>query len=96
VPAGEFTAERFEALRSTCGDGVEIGDPIFACHKSAPGKDIACAGWTAVVGTEHPTLRLSAIMGDIPMDVFSPRPGWPPLFKTYDEMARTQGREDEQ
>lgn len=39
--AGEFPAERYEALRATAGaPGQEAGlvAPMFACHKSEPGR----------------------------------------------------------
>lgn len=95
VEPGEFTAERYEALRDTTGEpGNEapVGSPMFACHKSAEGKEIACAGWLASVGYDlNLTARLNVAIGEIEMPV--PDASWPALFDDYDEMARVQGRQ---
>ncbi|OWL95614.1 hypothetical protein B7435_30205 [Mycolicibacterium peregrinum] len=89
-PAGEFSAERYEALRATAGSpGREAGldAPIFACHKSEPGRDRACAGWLAVAGVDHLGIRLAVALGRLPSTVFQPGGDWPELFSSYDEMA---------
>jgi hypothetical protein len=64
---------------------------MFACHKSAEGNEIACAGWLAVVGYENITVRLLLATGDLTMP--EPDETWPPLFDSYDEMASTQALE---
>ena len=93
TPAGEFTAERYEALRATAGQpGGEapIGAPLFACHKSVEGSEEVCAGWLAVAGGEHLGVRLAVIQGRLPGSALTPSTGWPDLFDNYDEMASTQ------
>lgn len=89
-PAGEFSVERFAALRVTTGlPGREAGldAPIFACHKSEPGQDRACAGWLAVAGVDHLGVRLAVVLGRLPASALRPAKGWPELFESYEEMA---------
>lgn len=89
-PAGEFTADRYQALRATAGrPGREAGlaAPVFACHKTEPGSDRACAGWLAVAGIEHLGIRLAITLGRLPASVLRPGENWPELFASYDEMA---------
>lgn len=89
-PAGEFPAARYETLRATAGSpGNEAGlvAPIFACHKSEPGRDRACAGWLAVVGVEHLGIRLAVTLGRLPARMLRPGADWPDLFGSYEEMA---------
>lgn len=94
VKPGQFPAARFEALRVTTGRyGAEapLGSPMFACHKSADGKEIACAGWLVAVGRDLSiTARVNLSLG---MPMPEPDESWPELFDTYDEMAATQGRD---
>lgn len=104
TPPGQFTAARFEALSNTSGSRnssghdtrtapeVGLNAPMFACHKTAEGKEIACAGWLAVEGADHLGIRLAVITGHIPADALAPKPGWPELFNGYEEMAAAQGR----
>lgn len=92
--AGEFPAERYEALRTTAGSpGREagLGAPIFACHKSEPGRDRACAGWLAVAGIDHLGIRLAVTLGRLPAAMLKPGSDWPDLFSSYDEMAERNG-----
>jgi hypothetical protein len=65
---------------------------MFACHLTAEGKELPCAGWAAAVGTESVTLRLLVSYGEIPASALQPGPDWPELFYDYDEMAEAQGR----
>lgn len=83
--AGEFPAERYKALRATAGSpGAEagFGAPMFACHKSEPGRDRACAGWLARSGTDHLGVRLAVALGRLPASALQPgatetdRPPW--------------------
>lgn len=90
VPAGKFPACRYDALRETAGEpGREapLGAPIFACHLSTEGRDRACAGWLATVGREHIGIRLAVATGALPPETLEAKPGWPPLWDSYDEMA---------
>lgn len=89
-PAGEFPVERYAALRETAGlPGSEAGldAPLFACHKSEPGRDRACAGWLAVIGVDHLGVRLAVALGRLPVSALRPAEGWPELFGSYEEMA---------
>ena len=62
---------------------------MFACHKSAEGKEIACAGWLATVGYVcNLTVRVNVAWGRLEMPVRDE--SWPPLFESYDEMASEQ------
>lgn len=94
---GQFTADRYCALQSTTGSpGREAGltAPLFACHKSAEGREVACAGWLAAVGGEHLGVRLAVIQGRLPAAALSPGEGWPDLFDGYDDMAQAQAAAD--
>ncbi|WP_236746029.1 DUF6283 family protein [Mycobacteroides abscessus] len=66
---------------------LQIIAPIFACHKSEPGRDRACAGWLAVVGVEHLGIRLAVTLGRLPARMLRPGADWPDLFGSYEEMA---------
>jgi hypothetical protein len=85
---GQFDRERYVALRHTTGEpGAEapIGSPMFACHKSAEGKEIACAGWLVAVGYDLSlTVRLLTAMRHLP--VIEPDESWPELYASYREM----------
>lgn len=94
TPPGQFPAERYEALRSTVGErGREVSwdAPVFGCHKSAEGKEIACRGWLAVCGYEHIGIRIAVATGALEPEAIE-LPAEPELFETYDEMAEAQGR----
>lgn len=91
---GQFPAERYEALRRTSGtQGNEVGPtaPMFACHKSAEGGEIACAGWLAVCGYEHIGVRIALSQGRLPVEAVYPGEDWPELFDTYEQMADVMG-----
>lgn len=94
-PVGRFAAERYEALRSTSagprGESAPLGAPLFACHKTAEGREIACAGWLAVEGCGHVRVRLAVAQGDLCQTVLEPGEGWPPLYGSFDELARANG-----
>ena len=89
APAGHFTPARYEALRCTVGDpGQEapIDAPLFACHASREGREVACAGWLAVTGHQHLGVRLAVITGALPAEALTPRPDWPALYDSYDQL----------
>lgn len=89
----EFPAQRFELLANTAGGpGREapIGAPMFACHHTADGREVACAGWLAVCGTSHLGVRFAAAMGALDPAALNPQPGWPELFDDYEQMAAAQ------
>lgn len=94
TPPGQFPAERYQALRGTTGGpGAEapIGSPMFACHKSADGQELPCAGWLAAVGVQGSlTVRYLAALGELPAEALSPGEDWPELFDSYAEMEAAQ------
>lgn len=96
TPPGEFSAERYEALKCTSEqpDGIEPGlsAPMFACHKTDEGAEEACAGWLAAVGHRHIGVRLAVAHGRLDAAALRPGEGWPELFDAYEEMAAHQGR----
>lgn len=97
VTPGMFPSSRFERLRELgTHDAVAVAGafplkPMFACHKSASGKEIACAGWLATVGHQSLTVRLNVALRHIPASALTPGPDWPELYKTYDQMMTAQG-----
>lgn len=93
-PAGRFPAERYAALRNTSADedgSAPLGAPLFACHKTCEGREIACAGWLAVEGAGHVRVRLAVVQGDLDEAALAPGADWPALFGSFDEMARFNG-----
>ena len=102
TPPGQFPAHRYEALRATAPtkgpygrEEAGLSDPMFACHKSAEGQEIACAGWLAVCGVDHLRVRVAVAMRELPACALRPGEDWPALFETYDEMAAAQGAEED-
>lgn len=72
----------------TCGSrGAEmpIGAPMFACHQSKAEPSELCAGWLAVAGYEHLSVRLAIAWGHLPASVLDPGTGWPELFASIGE-----------
>lgn len=93
---GEFSAERFELLAASAGGpGREapIGAPLFACHHTRDGAEVACAGWMAVCGDFHMSVRVSVVTGALDPSALHPGPDWPPLFDSYEQMAAAQSGE---
>lgn len=74
------------------GRGLRLpwGAPMFACHKSPEGGERACASWLAKVGEEHIGVRLAVVMGRLDPAALEPKPDWPPLFDSYEEMVWSQ------
>ncbi|MEU1816030.1 DUF6283 family protein [Streptomyces roseifaciens] len=102
VEPGQFTKERFDALVATAEhihptsyEDV-LNQKMFACHKSPEGGEEACAGWLAVAGRDHIGVRVAVARNLLPGEALSPGEGWPELFDSYDEMARTQGRREDE
>lgn len=94
---GEFCQSKYDELRNTIGSDenmVAFGQPMFACHKSAEGREVACAGWLATHGQYHLTVRLALAMHHISPEDLRPKEGWPELYTDYDELVREQARED--
>lgn len=93
-PTGRFPPERYEALRNTAGspgDEAPLWAPMFACHKTANGREIPCAGWLVVAGSFHLGVRLAIATGRLPVVALERGADWPELYATYDEMATANG-----
>lgn len=93
-PDSWFPAERWSALTASVidpatGFGPSIDAPLFGCHKGEPGTnaDLACAGWLAQFGPEHPAVRLAVLQGRLPHEAFQPGENWPPLHSTWEEVV---------
>lgn len=86
VPVGRFPRKRFEQLRHTAEQG--LGNPIFACHKTAEGQEQACVGFLLVEGQNNIWVRIFAARG-----AFDPKAlkATGPLYESYDQMARANG-----
>lgn len=82
---GRFPSCRYDALRDTTVQ--RLGAPIFACHKSPEGGERACAGWLAVEGHRHISVRLACAAGRLDPAALEPGDGWPVLYASYDELA---------
>lgn len=99
-PAGRFPACRYDALRDTSagprGESAPLGAPLFACHKTAEGREIACAGWLAVEGHRHVGVRLAVATGRLDPATLEPAPDWPPLHGSYAALAAANGAEHQE
>lgn len=90
---GEFPAERYELLADTAGlPGAEVpdGGKMFACHHTADGAPVACAGWLRVCGSQHLGVRMALATGRLLPEALVRQPGEPELFESYDVMATQQ------
>jgi hypothetical protein len=81
-----------ESLAATCPDergmGPDFSASLFACHKSREGKEIACAGWLAMVGHRHPQVRLAVLLKRLKPSALAPGAGWPALHTNYQQVLR--------
>lgn len=94
---GEFTEERHRALaraNGRPGDEAPIGSPMFGCHKIETEPGAACAGWLAVAGHHHLTVRLAVITDRLPAEALRPGDDWPELFPDYAAMLAHNGITD--
>ncbi|MBO2461141.1 DUF6283 family protein [Actinomadura violacea] len=68
------------------GEEAPLGALLFGCHavKAEPGW--LCAGWLAVVGRDHLTVRYAVALGALPAAALTPGRDWPALFPTYSAM----------
>jgi hypothetical protein len=85
-----FDMAMAEGLASTCPDthgmGPDFSATWFACHQSAFGEEIPCAGWLARVGRAHPGVRFAVMKGRVPIEALDAAEDWPPLHETYQEV----------
>lgn len=86
VPVGKFPPERYIALANTC-TGDDAFKPIFACHKSEEGKDVACVGYIlSKHGQTNLAVRIAlSRMGDVALKAAGP------LFSSFVAMASANG-----
>lgn len=96
-PASSFPAHRWDVLsRTVCdpqtGEHPGYGDPLFGCHKGAPGSgdDLACAGWLVRFGRDHLRVRMALASGRLPVSAIDAGPDWPPLHETWADVRRSQ------
>lgn len=80
VPAGKFSAARFQQLAGTAYD---LARKVFACHMSKEGAEVACAGFILQQGAHNLSLRMTLQSFEVSTDV--------PLWSNYREMAIANG-----
>jgi Family of unknown function (DUF6283) len=85
VPTGRFPPERFIKLRRTVEQGFS---PIFACHKSQEGTDVACVGYLLRDGENNFIVRIAA--SDKAFDPMKLE-ATGPLYEGFEEMAQANG-----
>jgi len=87
-----FSIEKARGLVATSpdekGHGPDFGSPLFACHQSKEGGEIACAGWLAAVGHVHPNVRLAVLRGRLDPKGLQPGDDWPQLHDNYRDVLR--------
>lgn len=87
-----FSLEKARGLAATSPDargfGPSFGAPLFACHQSKEGEELACAGWLATVGACHPNVRLAVISGRLDGVALRPAPDWPALHDDCGDVLR--------
>lgn len=86
VPTGRFKPERYRRLARSAED---LSGVLFACHKTAEGKEVACAGFLLRGATHNMAVRLARVGGDLKDGDVSD--GGLPLFNNYTEMAVANG-----
>ncbi|MFF0870188.1 DUF6283 family protein [Nonomuraea sp. NPDC003560] len=97
APLGAFTPEQFDVMRVPCRSEhghAELDAPLFRCHPGEPatGDDLACAGWLAVEDRNSLRVGLAIAFDRLPDTVLDPRPGWPALYNSFEEMVEANRR----
>ena len=85
VPPGQFPPERFVALAHTAYDRAIVQ---FACHKSAEGQKIGCAGFVLAGAMHNLGARLAALRGVLDWENTTTAA---PLYPNYRAMAVAHG-----
>ncbi|KNB52882.1 DUF6283 family protein [Streptomyces caatingaensis] len=99
VDLAEFSDGDMETLRRANGrSGAEAprDAPVVACHLDKPGTSHAyrwCAGWLAVAGPYHLSIRLAVLFESLPGGALAPRPGWPRLYASLEELLKARARQ---
>jgi Family of unknown function (DUF6283) len=83
-------AEYAEGTVGEPGAEAPLGADMFACHQSRTEPAELCAGWLAVAGYRHLTVRLAIITGHLPGSVLTAAEGWPVLFPSLTAMLAAQ------
>lgn len=73
------------------GLGPDWGADMFACHTTPADAAQLCAGWLAVEGGHHPTVRFAVVLGVLPPEALTAGANWPELFETATEMIEAVG-----
>lgn len=85
VPTGRFSQESFRRL---AGTSYDVARTVFACHMSAEGKPMMCAGFLARGAGHNLTVRLAYARGDLQ---FLDRAEGVELYSSYRAMAVANG-----
>jgi len=80
VAPGKFSPDRFIAL-APCS--YDMGQTVFACHKSPEGREFACAGFLLMSGAHNFRVRMAMHAFDVSSSY--------PMFPTYRAMAIANG-----
>ena len=91
APPGKFDADRYRQLAGTARQTM---DGVFACHMSAEGGEIACAGYLATTGATSIRVRVWFAAGLVDLhaiDAAAREPDYPDLYGSYAEMAVANG-----
>jgi hypothetical protein len=92
VDLAEFSDADFAKLRRANGmPGAEASRdaPAMSCHQDQPGTAHAmrlCAGWLAVVGRDHLSVRMAVLAGRLPESAVVPGGDWPRLYESLEAM----------
>ena len=88
-PPGKFPPERYVALADTAERSFSgFPQPVFACHMSKEGGEMACAGFLLVVGFDNISVRLAAMQKRLRMDEIEADGE---LYGSFAEMAAVNG-----
>jgi hypothetical protein len=83
----EFSLRLSEKLAATCPDeknmGPDFGASWFACHLSHEGSEMPCAGWLAMVGHAHPSVRMAVRERRLSPEALHPPSDGPDLHERY-------------
>lgn len=72
---------------------ADDGPLLFVCHATTrrTAAQRLCAGWLAVVGADHPTIRLGVALDMLDPAALRPGDDWPSLWETAAEMLAAVG-----
>lgn len=85
VEPGKFGPDRYIALATTAYD---LSNRLFACHKSAEGGEVVCAGFLERGADHNLSVRLAYIQGDL---TFEDRSGGHELREDFRAVAIANG-----